>query len=182
MPALPQRKSIRLKNYDYSSSGYYFLTLCTYKHQCFFGEIKNQKMYLNQFGKIVQNVWKSLPDHHPIKLDQFQIMPNHLHFIIQIRRTGAPWCARIPKIESQTHAGAARSAPTLGNIIRLFKSTCTKKINRSIRAPRGAPYPARLWHRNYYEHIIHHPKSLIRIRQYILNNPQNWLTDKYFSP
>ena len=122
--SLPNRQSIRLKNYDYSSPGYYFVTLCTNKNQSFFGKIKNQKMYLNQFGKIVQNTWKSLPNHHPVKLDQFQIMPNHLHFIIKI-------------------TGGSRPAPTLGNIICLFKSTCTKKINRSVRARRGAPYPAR---------------------------------------
>jgi len=80
----PSRKSIRLRDYDYANDGWYYITICTQNRKCLFGEIKNGKMKLNDCGKMVDDVWQSLPDHHPVILDVFQIMPNHVHFIIQI--------------------------------------------------------------------------------------------------
>lgn len=85
-----QRHSIRLKNYDYSQSGLYFTTICTQNRLCIFGD-----MELNEMGKIVANMWESLPKHHPVELDAFQIMPNHVHFIIQIVDSGG---SRRPEI------------------------------------------------------------------------------------
>lgn len=81
---IPQRKSIRLKNYDYKQFGFYYVTICTQNRVELFGKINNGEMILNKVGKMVKNVWISLPNRFSVKLDTFQIMPNHVHFIIEI--------------------------------------------------------------------------------------------------
>lgn len=86
MNELPKRKQIRLKEYDYSQNGYYFVTICTYKKQLLFGNINDEKMILNDLGEIVDFVWNDLKNHNDIKLHQYIIMPNHIHGIIQISR------------------------------------------------------------------------------------------------
>lgn len=154
-----QRHSIRLKNYDYSQSGLYFITICTQNRKCLFGEIVGAtrgsptNMVLNETGKIIENVWQSLPNHHSVELDTFQIMPNHVHFILYII------------------SGGSRPAPTLGTVIGLFKSECTKQIH--IGSPK-----IHVWQRNYYEHIIRTENDLNKIRAYITNNPSMWDRDR----
>lgn len=122
-------------------------------------------MELNDFGEIVANIWESLPNHHPVKLDMFQIMPNHVHFIIEIIM------------------GASRRAPTiLGTIVGLFKSECTKQMN-NVGATRGSPNfktHSSPWQRNYYEHVIRNENELIKIRKYIKYNPLFWNRDINF--
>jgi REP element-mobilizing transposase RayT len=166
---IKQRKQIRLINYDYSQSGLYFVTICTQNRENVFGKIVGARrdspkiieydrpvpnkqpvlMVLNQYGKIVDNIWKSLPNHHMVGLDVFQIMPNHIHFILHIIQ------------------GASRRAPTtLGFIIGMFKTECTKQINKLRNTP-----GQKIFQRNYYEHIIHNENELTKIRQYIKNNP-----------
>jgi len=121
-------------------------------------------MKLNEMGKIIKNAWELLPGRFPVALDEFQIMPNHVHFVLIIS------CRR----------GIARNAPTFGNVIvgslscviRSFKSECTKQIN-IIGATRGSPR-IRVWQRNYYKHIIRTKTDLNKIREYIKNNPQMW--------
>ena len=117
----PKRRSTRLPGYDYSQNGSYFITVCTYQHQCIFGEIHDGEMKLNDVGQTVHDIWKSLPNHHDIELDACQIMPNHIHFIINI-----------------LDSGRSRPTPTLGLIIGLFKSECTKQIS-SVGARRDSP-------------------------------------------
>jgi REP element-mobilizing transposase RayT len=119
-------------------------------------------MELNETGKIIENIWESLPDHHPVELDVFQIMPNHIHFIIQIVDTGR-----------------SRPTPTLGTIVGLFKSECTKQINIVVGTTRGSSARgSSIWQRNYYEHIIRNEVDLNKIREYILFNPQMWERDR----
>ena len=159
------RHSIRLKKYDYSQSGLYFVTICTQNRECIFGNIINNNvgvgrdrpisMILNQYGKIIENVWESLPNHHSVELDVFQIMPNHVHFILHIV------------------LGASRRAPTtLGFIVGMFKTECTKQINKLRNTP-----GQKIFQRNYYEHIIQNENELIKIRQYIKTNPLFWNQD-----
>ena len=84
-PEKHHRQSIRLRNYDYSQPGYYFLIICTHKKQCWLGEIKSDQMHLNQIGKIVANEWLNTPKIRPnFQLDEWVIMPNHLHGIVII--------------------------------------------------------------------------------------------------
>lgn len=152
---IKQRKQIRLKKYDYSDSGWYFITICTQNRECLFGNIIVGATRGSPLNEIINNVWESLPNHHPVELNEFIIMPNHVHFIIHI-----------------LYKGGSRPAPTLGTIIGLFKSECTKQIRKSIN-----DYKLIIWQRSYYEHIIRNEYELNRIRQYIRDNPLNWNDD-----
>ncbi len=171
------RQSIRLKKYDYSKSGLYFITICTQNRKCLFGNIvgvgrdRPILMILNQYGKIIENVWESLPDHHPVELDAFQIMPNHVHFILHIVSGARPMITGASRINDM---GASRRAPTgtLGFIVGMFKTECTKQINKLQNTP-----GRKIFQRNYYEHIIRNEIELSKIRQYIKNNPLFWKKD-----
>ena len=178
------RKQIRLSGYDYSQPGWYFVTVCVQNRQCLLGNIIDGKMKLNKFGKIVKNIWQLLPKHHSVKLDAFQIMPNHIHMIIHLVGAGysrpAVWAGssrpNINGSENPTPTGT-----TLGQIVAYFKYQSTKQIN--VRAgysrPAGSSRPfKKIFQRSFYKHIIRNKIELNRIRQYIINNPKNWNTDK----
>ena len=170
-PTKHHRRSIRLKGYDYSQAGYYFVTICCYQRQCLFGEIVDGVMRLNQYGEIVAETYQWLSSRYPyVHLDKWIIMPNHFHGIIVLT--------------DKLCRGASQSAPTttnnselkrkpLGRLIGAFKTVSTKKINLIRNAPGTA-----IWQRNYYEHIIRNEESLNRIRQYIINNPLSWQIDQ----
>ena len=128
------------------------------------GRDRPVSMNLNQYGKIIENIWKSLPDHHPVELDAFQIMPNHVHFILHIVSGAQPMIT-----------GASRRAPTgaLGFVVGMFKTECTKQINKLQNTP-----GQKIFQRNYYEHIIRTENDLNKIREYIINNPTMWDRDR----
>ncbi len=160
------RRSIRLKNYDYSQGGAYFVTICTFNKECLLGNILDAKVQLSEIGKVVADYWRWLGQQYDyIYLDEWILMPNHLHGIIVI--TGQ--CK-----------GGARTAPTkgdkrkpLGRLIGAFKTVSAKRINdmrKSVAAP--------VWQRNYYEHIIRNEMKLNSIREYIVNNPFKWDEDE----
>jgi len=162
-PEIHKRKSTRLKEYDYSQPGYYFVTICNKDRMPWFGEIENGKMIKNEIGEIVAYWIKQISNHYQnIEIDYYCIMPNHVHLIIvihEIRRGGVTPPLQMPK---------------LGNIIAYFKYKSTKQIN-IIRNSPGIP----VWQRNYYEHIIRNDKELYESRKYIENNPLNWRDDEY---
>lgn len=176
---LPDRQSIRLKNYDYSRSGLYFVTICTENRECLFGDIVGAnhdspvpKMILNQYGKIIENVWESLPDRFPIELDEFKIMPNHVHMIINI--VGAHHDAPVYKWaihESPLQKQPQRKRSLLSQIIGYLKMNSAKLIHQI-----NSNIP--VWQRNYYEHIIRAENDLNKIREYIVNNPSMWDRDR----
>ena len=154
-PTKHHRRSIRLPGYDYSSPGQYFVTICSNNRIDIFGEILDDKMSLNDAGKIVKTYWHELPAHfHNIRLDSFVIMPNHIHGIIEI-----------------FHNAPVRR--TLGDFIGFYKFETTRCINELHDTPM-----MRRWQRNYYEHIIADDGELDTIREYIINNPANWQSDK----
>lgn len=161
---LPNRHSIRLPNYDYSSDGAYFITICTQNRELLFGNIVNGKMISNEMGNIVQKHIESLNQRFPVEIPIYQIMPNHVHLIIMI-------------------VGAEFSRPiTLGNIIAYFKYQSTKQINTYIMGSEN-PTPTdqkykKIFQRNYFEHVIRNQKDLDEISWYIENNPQMWDTDQ----
>jgi REP element-mobilizing transposase RayT len=170
------RQSIRLKNYDYSKSGLYFITICTQNRRCLFGNIVGANhdsppyMKLNEMGKIVEKIWKSLSGRFPIELDEFQIMPNHVHMILAIQ----------PHKTYGSNNGRDDRAPTLGKIIAYFKYESTKQINQySVGAGIIPPNTVKkIFQRNYYEHIIRNEIDLKKIREYIINNPLLWNRDR----
>lgn len=176
------RKQIRLKKYDYTQSGYYFVTLCTQNRECLFGEIVDGKMILNDVGDIVNTQWNGLLNRfHNIELDEFVVMPNHFHGILIIRSNNG----RNGGSDNGRDNGSDNPTPTsLGQIIAYFKYESTKKINQyyaRARKPRpnivGAgilpPHSIKkIFQRNYYEHIIRNENDLFAIRKYIEENPQ----------
>ena len=176
------RRSIRLKGYDYTRAGAYFVTICTKDRACLFGDVSDGVMRLNQMGQIVWQCWLAIPDHFPhVLLDEFVVMPNHVHGIIVIMAThivgarhavGATHASPLQNDDTPTRPrGPQRQS--VASIVGSFKSAATKRINEQRGTP-GAP----VWQRNYYEHIIRDDESLNRIRQYIAENPLHWYLDR----
>ena len=158
------RQSIRLHGYNYSYPGAYFITICT----------PEQKMLLKFkcVQVMIHSVWNSLPDRFPsIKLDEFVIMPNHVHAILCINIVGAD-------LVSARNKADLVCAPPLSRIIQAFKSITTHKYILGVKINNWPMFNKRLWQRNYYDHIIRSEKSLNCIREYIINNPTRWEFDK----
>ena len=179
MTRLPKRKQIRLKNYDYSLPGWYYITICTQDREQLFGEIMNGKMILNEFGKIINKTIQFLPKRYPpIDLDIYQLMPNHLHMIIVINPPPVRAIHESP-VMIHAHVRAHHDTPLrnkrqlLSKCIGYFKMNTAKHINQ-LRNISGRP----VWQRNYYEHIIRDEESLNKIREYIQLNPQMWKRDR----
>ncbi len=165
------RRSIRLKEYNYSQSGYYFVTVCARGRDFLFGDIVDGEMVLNEYGKILASCWHDLPDHYDnVELDRFIIMPNHVHAII-IVGAGLPR----PNTTAQGNIGREDRAPTLGQIVAYYKYGTTKQINKLRNA--GIK---KIWQRNYYEHVIRNDNDLTNIREYIVNNTSKWQDDEYY--
>ncbi|NCR55323.1 MAG: transposase [Microcystis aeruginosa L211-07] len=190
-PEKHHRRSIRLRNYDYSQPGAYFVTICTYQKQSWFGEIKNGQMYLNQLGKIVADEWLKTCKIRPnFQLDEWVIMPNHFHGIVIINDySGDDQSLGAGNRPLDLGAGnrpldlGARDAPlqqkpnSLSSCIAGFKSAVTKRINL-LRQNTDTP----IWQRNYYESILRDEKYLAVVREYIINNPKNWPNDRDYLP
>jgi len=171
---LASRKSIRLDNHDYSSEGFYFITICCFEKRCLFGDILNNEMVLNTFGKIAFDEWFKTESLRPnIKMHEFIVMPNHIHGIINILHPVGASCAR-PHYEL---LAGERSSPlrgpsqTIGAIVRGYKAAVTSAINKLNNKSNS------IWQRNYHEHIIKNDESHIKIADYIVNNPCTWNND-----
>ncbi len=173
---LPQRRSLRLLDHDYSQAGAYFVTICTQERMCIFGQVVDGSMRLNALGEIVWSCWEDMPDHRPeVELDAFVVMPNHMHGIAVIadRRDG---------VGDGSQTGETSLAPTvrregdrratLGAIVGAFKAAVTRATNE---LPGKTRQP--LWQRGYYEHVIRSEVALSRIREYIEQNPAKWALD-----
>ena len=189
------RRSIRLKGHDYSHPGAYFITICTINRAFLFGEVVGGNMRLNAMGQIVHQCWLAIPDHFPnTALDEFIIMPNHVHGIIWIvesqnddsvgatdvivgatqsnvgtrhEMVGATYTSPLRKNTPNANPNPPRGPKrhSMGAIVGSYKSAVTKRINERRNTP-----GATVWQRNYYEHVIRNDESLNQIRQYILEN------------
>ncbi|MCL2074306.1 MAG: transposase [Marinilabiliaceae bacterium] len=172
-PNIHHRRSFRLKGYDYSKAGFYFVTICCQNNVHRFGTIENGAMILNKYGQIVQMVWNELPQHYPnVQLGEFVVMPNHIHGIIIIsydniaRNVGAGF-KPAPTQPAPTHG--------LSEIVRGLKTFSARKINE-LRNSQGE----KLWQRNYWENIIRNEQAYQYIANYIINNPANWDNDRFY--
>ncbi len=211
-PLNHQRRSIRLRGYDYSRPGAYFVTLCTQNRECLFGEIENGKMILNDVGKIVADEWiKSAEIRNEIALGEWVVMPNHFHGIVIIHdgdiknpfdgiNDNCMHCSRgnrpvaptamppvtptMPSLAPEIHAKntthpdiqTAKPGPrpkSIASLMAGFKSAVTVRVNKLRNTP-----GAKLWQRNYYEHIIRDNLEYQIKTIYIRNNPKNWQEDK----
>lgn len=160
---MKHRKTNRLSSYDYSQNGLYFVTICTKAKKCYFGNVIDDKIKLNEYGKITQKVLIKLPNHYNnIIIDEYVIMPNHVHIIIEINDNVGTGLKPVP-----TQHG-------LSEIIRGFKTFSSRKINDT------KPKNKFEWQRSFYDHVIRQNESLNKIREYIMINPQEWNKDKFY--
>ncbi|HEY3132705.1 MAG TPA: transposase [Acidobacteriota bacterium] len=167
----PQRKSIRLKGYDYTREGSYYVTLCTQNKKCIFGKVVEGQMELNDLGKIVAGSWKWLARRYSyVELDEWIVMPNHFHGILVIVGTGD---LRTVPTDSNPVQKSGKIKP-LGRLIGAFKTVSSTRISQlsSLSA-------SEVWQRDFYDHIIRDRADLLRIRQYIRENPMCWTDDPY---
>lgn len=196
-PAIHHRHSIRLKGYDYSSAGAYFITAVLQHRMHLFGRVCENGMQLSEAGKIAHRCWEEIPLHFPhTALDEFIIMPDHMHGIIVILKDDDNQSHRgrglinqtttscISNNQSATSDISTNQFPTeadwilmknpkqtLGKIVRWYKARAAKMIRDS--GEKGFQ-----WQRNYYERIIRDERGFAAVRRYILNNPAKWLHDR----
>lgn len=162
------RRSIRLKHYDYSRNGYYYITLCTHGKKYLFGKIIDEKMQRNQFGDIVHEYWNKLETDTIKPLNKI-FMPNHFHVILQI----------LSELETNREINDKnklneRRKMLLPKIIGKFKMITAKQINKILNRKGQA-----VWQRDYYEHFIRDDEEYYNIIEYIEKNPEWWRKDKY---
>ena len=167
-------ESTRLQEYDYSSPGAYFITICTKNRECFLGEIADRQMLPNNFGKIVLDCWHDLPNHYAnIILDAFVIMPNHMHGIIFINsvETGfkpVSTCTDTTNPDKHNNHG-------LPEFVRALKTFSSRRINTYRHSP-----DCQVWQSRFHDHIIRNENELRKIREYIVSNSLNWETDENY--
>lgn len=161
--SLAERKPLRLKAWEYSAAGYYFITICTQDMQ----QILRRGAHcapelefppLSEIGETVERTLLEIPDHYPnVKVDKYVVMPNHIHMILVLEagNDGRTMCA---------------PTPTISRIVRMMKETVTKRVEQKV------------WQRSYYDHIIRDESDYLRIWQYIDTNPAKWEEDEYFAP
>jgi REP element-mobilizing transposase RayT len=166
------RKPNRLKNYDYSLEGYYYITICSKDRENIFGDYvkddvvavlasAHDHIKLSIVGQIINTQLQDIQNQFEnVELDEYIIMPNHLHGIIIIKK----------RVE-------ASAPPTISQIIRSLKSKCTNEYLQYINE-KNLNISGKIWQRSFYDHIIRDEKSLNKIRNYIINNPANWLEDE----
>ena len=197
------RRSIRLRGYDYTRSGAYYVTVCTYDRVPLFGDVVDRLMVPNSTGNVVQRCWDAIPEHMPMVMcDAFVVMPNHVHGIIVITDVAADG-----SLDGDGAVGAANSRPlrmpatndavdppppngtdiprrppiammvknSLGHIMQTFKAAVSRQAARDGLMSRGTP----IWQRGYYERIIRDGGEHDRIAQYIAENPANWKGDRF---
>jgi putative transposase len=197
-PKIHHRRSIRLKGYDYSQAGVYFVTMCCHGRQHRFGEVKNGEMELNEFGIIAYDQWAKLPKRFPyFELDVFQIMPNHVHAIIRL--IAPQWVNPVHAVVDIEYVeidggicigdgvgvGAGASpAPTprpatIGDIVGAYKSLVSNECLKICK--QNNMVMGKLWQRNYYENIVRNELAYKNISTYIRNNPKKWDEDRFYS-
>jgi REP-associated tyrosine transposase len=161
---LPQRRSLRLRDYDYASDGAYFITICTHLRSCLFGSVVDGEMDLNAAGQSIHDAWDELANLPGVELDLMVVMPNHLHGIVVLPGTDGD------------RQGSSRV--TLSSVVQRFKSETTVRYIRGVKQDGWPRFSKTLWQRNYYEHVIRDDDDLIRIQEYILTNPLSWYLDR----
>ena len=179
-------ESARLTGWDYRSEGWYFVTVCTVNRECLFGEIIDDQVRLSMFGETARQCWEEIPHHFQnVHLDEFVIMPNHLHGILSIHNGNTELVETRPV---ETRHVASLPHPSMSNksisnkfgplrsgslqaIIHAYKSAVTRWCRKH-----GQRYV--VWQPRFYDHIIRSEESLNKIREYILDNPAKWVTDR----
>ena len=193
-PKIHHRHSIRLKGYDYSQAGLYFITICVQDRKCRFGKIENDEMIWNSLGEHANKCWLEIPEHFPnVVLHEHIVMPNHVHGIIQLTGDAVVRSRHVVTVqpdattEGTSHVMSQQpptlpfqnkfSQPIPGSIsviIQQFKSSVKRWCNQN-------GYDHFTWHSRFHDHIIRNEQSYQTISNYIINNPAKWQDDKFFN-
>jgi putative transposase len=174
-----ERKHIRLIDWDYSSEGVYFITICCKDRQFFFGKIEDNKMILSEIGLIASKYWLEIPDHFPhVKLDEFIVMPNHLHGILFLDYSlvGPRHGVALQLNQGSNQNNNQFSKPVKNSvsvIINQYKSSVKRWCNKN-------GYIHFQWQSRFYDQILHSENSIDFTREYIYNNPRNWIEDELY--
>ncbi|MEP0829273.1 MAG: transposase [bacterium] len=181
-----RRKPLRLKEFDYSTAGLYFITICAYDRQCLLGSILNDSVELSAVGEMVKKWWYKLPVKFAgIKIDESIIMPNHLHGIVNIIGGNPCLASKSPSnivggdpcVAPKSFPPGKDLNPSLPRLIQWFKTMSTNEYLRYIKTAKLPSAQSKLWQRNYYEHVIRNEQELYEIRKYIIENPLKWSLD-----
>jgi putative transposase len=176
-------KSSRLNNWDYSSSGYYFITICTLNHNNFFGKIIDNQMELSNRGEITKQCLIDIPKHFPnVQLDKYVVMPNHIHFLVHVETPD------LASLQEKSNVGLIKyshnnhpnyyfrlnqkSKQLIPKIIQQFKSSVKRECNKQNLFF--------AWQTRFHDHIIRNQKEYFTIKKYIQNNIKNWEKDELF--
>jgi REP element-mobilizing transposase RayT len=198
-PDIHHRQSLRWNKHNYSSPGFYYVTICIQDHRSLLGNVQSGVMNLNDAGEMVDAAWLRIPMQFPtIQLDEHITMPNHFHGIIQIvgRETvgvppvgtqrsampaGRAGTRPAPTLGSAmpTYRAPTRGAPTLGDVVGGFKSQTTDEYIVGVDQVDWPRFQKHFWQRNYYDHVIRDHDELEKIRDYIRKNPLRWTLDRY---
>jgi len=189
-PNIHHRRSMRLKGYDYSQAGLYFITICIQKKSCLFGNINNDEMNVNDAGEMIGKWYRELENKFSdIKCREMIVMPNHFHCIIENVGTnadpvGADLCVCPFSNPSQNMGGQSNMGEHIGSplrrVVQWFKTMTTNEYIRGVKLFNWQRFNKKLWQRNYYEHVIRNEKSYLQIAEYIKINPAKWLDDTYY--
>ncbi len=157
---LPKRKPNRLPEFDYSSPGAYFITICTKDKKCIFWDTvgasiaRPQTPRLSGLGAIVDRSIRSISSHYPaVSVDHYAVMPNHIHLLLQIHTD---------------KDGRAMLAPTISTVVQQFKGIVTKQIGQTV------------WQKLFYDHVVRNEKDYLQIWEYIEGNPAKWQEDCFY--
>jgi putative transposase len=162
-------RSMRLKDYNYSQEGAYFITICAYNRQHIFGDIINEQMNLNRYGETAFSCWQQIPEHFGnVDLDVFAILPNHIHGIVSISEARHA----MPLIDDKLRAFGERVPGSISTIIASYKSATTKVIHSLPDSSHR-----QIWQRGFYDHVIRDDNDLDQIREYIEANHLLWSQD-----
>ena len=158
------RKELRLKHYDYSKRGYYFVTICIKKRAPIFGDVMEGRVKLSEAGKVARRCWEEIPDHFgDMEIDEFIVMPDHVHGLLQIESGDE---------NKKGEDNGARNTQTIPVVIGNYKASVTREINEI------KPDSNFEWQRSYYEHVIRDEEELREAREYIKQNPFSWQLDR----
>jgi REP element-mobilizing transposase RayT len=182
-PKIHHRRSIRLRNYDYSWPGAYYVTICAFNKSCIFGQVVEHQMHENECGHIVREQWlESGRIRKEIELDAFIVMPNHMHGILWILGPRGEHVLmksgfvlpldRMPK--DTPRAVPAMRHRSLASWAAGFKSAITSRVRKIWNKPQAA-----VWQEDYFERIVRDEEELNKIREYIMTNPTRWGSDRY---
>lgn len=166
-------ETTRLKNWDYASDGYYFVTICEKNRNTFFGNISDDAMLLTPLGRAAMDCWTAIPEHFPfVELDAFCIMPNHIHGIIVIKSDDSVETQNFASLRKQDHGNKfGPQSQNLASIIRGFKIGVTKYAREH-----NIDFA---WQPRYHDRVIRDEQELFAVRNYIRNNPVEWALDEY---